>query len=153
MLAKLERFRQFSPAERRLLARSTTALALVGLSLRLSGFRRTFERLERRTAASPIGYPGDRDLEIQQAAESVTRAAYHMPLYRPSCLPQSLVLWHLLRRRGLPAELRIGVRKADGDFTAHAWVEYGGQVINDTPDVAQRFAMVDLPTSLAGARW
>lgn len=153
MPSKLERFRQLPPDERLLLAYSAVALLLVGVSLRLSGFRRTFDRVER-LAVNPHQNPTDDPPgEIDKAAEAVTRAAYHLPVYRPTCLPQSLVLWHLLRRQGLPAELRIGVRKEGGDFTAHAWVEYAGQVVNDAPDVAQRYAPVDLPASLAGARW
>jgi hypothetical protein len=59
-----------------------------------------------------------------------------------SCLRQSLLVWWLLRRQGVPAELRIGVRKQEG-FAAHAWVEVGDQPVNDAPDVAERFAPFD----------
>jgi transglutaminase-like putative cysteine protease len=59
-----------------------------------------------------------------------------------SCLRQSLLVWWLLRRKGVPAELRIGVRTQEG-FTAHAWVEVGGQPVNDAADVAERFAAFD----------
>lgn len=153
MPSKLQRLRQLPPDERRLLAYSAVALSLVGVSLRLSGFRRTHERVKRWGANSTHGQVGEMPDQVDKAAVAVTRAAYHLPGYRPTCLPQSLVLWHLLRRQGLPAELRIGVRKDGGDFTAHAWVEHEGQVVNDVPDVAQRYAPVDLPASLAGARW
>jgi len=44
--------------------------------------------------------------------------------------------------QGVPAELRIGVRTQEG-FSAHAWVEVGGQPVNDAPDVAERFAPFD----------
>jgi hypothetical protein len=153
VLAKLERFCQIPPDERRLLIRATAALSLVGLSLRMNGFRRTFEQMERFSNRTDDALPIDAMAESRKATQAVDRAAYNIPLYRPTCLPQSLVLWYLLRRRGLPAELRIGVRKAAGDFTAHAWVEHAGQVVNDDPDVAQRFTPVDLPASLTGARW
>ena len=59
-----------------------------------------------------------------------------------SCLRQSLLVWWLLRRKGLPAELRIGVQKQEG-FAAHAWVELARQPVNDAPDVAERFAPFD----------
>ncbi len=55
-------------------------------------------------------------------------AASHGP-YRATCLRQSLALWLLLRRRGIPAELRIGVRKEGGDLQAHAWVEHQGATL------------------------
>ncbi len=59
-----------------------------------------------------------------------------------SCLRQSLLVWWLLRRKGMPAVLRIGVQKQDG-FSAHAWVEVAGQPVNDAPHVAERFAPFD----------
>ena len=39
------------------------------------------------------------------------------------CLMRSLVLLRLLARRGIDAQLVLGVRGA-GDFAAHAWVEH-----------------------------
>jgi hypothetical protein len=44
-----------------------------------------------------------------------------------TCLPQSLSLWWLLRRRGLEPDFRLGVRHSKDEFQAHAWVEYEGQ--------------------------
>lgn len=45
-----------------------------------------------------------------------------------------------MQRRGLPAELRVGVDSTDAaEPLFHAWVEYGGQVVNDTPDVATQY--------------
>jgi hypothetical protein len=49
---------------------------------------------------------------------------------RATCLTQALAAQVLLRRRGYPAALRIGVaRGAGGRFEAHAWVESEGRVI------------------------
>ena len=42
------------------------------------------------------------------------------------CMDRSLVLIDLLARRGIPATLVIGARRAPG-FRAHAWVELAGQ--------------------------
>jgi hypothetical protein len=53
------------------------------------------------------------------------------------------VLCRLLRRQGLPATLRIGVAKPDGRLAAHAWVEHGGVALDDSQDVARRFAAFD----------
>jgi Transglutaminase-like superfamily len=49
-----------------------------------------------------------------------------------------VLLW-LLNRRGIPARLRIGVRKEEGELEAHAWIESGGVVLNDTADVSERY--------------
>ena len=63
-------------------------------------------------------------------ARIVDTAARHS-LKLPSCLEQSLVLWWLLHRQGIAAELRIGARKETNQFEAHAWVELEGVALND----------------------
>jgi hypothetical protein len=72
----------------------------------------------------------------------LTRIAGRYVPTNGSCLRLSLLVWWLLRRKGVPAELRIGVRQ-HGGFSAHAWVELAGQAVNDAPDVAERFAPFD----------
>jgi hypothetical protein len=51
---------------------------------------------------------------------------------KPLCLHRSLVLYRWLRQQGIPASLEVGW----GDRIGHAWVSYGGLVLNDRPDVA-----------------
>ena len=62
----------------------------------------------------------------------MVRAAAHHGLAHPNCLEESLVLWYLLQRTGIDAALRIGVRRHQGNFEAHAWVEYEGTPLNQT---------------------
>jgi len=70
-------------------------------------------------------------------------------LCQATCLRQSLVVWFLLRRRGLPAELRIGARKVEDRLEAHAWVESNGLCLDGTRELAEmgktpsRFTMFD----------
>jgi len=46
------------------------------------------------------------------------------------CLVRSLVVSGVLARRGIPAQLVLGVRPDRAEpFTAHAWVEHGGEVV------------------------
>lgn len=54
---------------------------------------------------------------------------------RATCLPQALAAEALLMRGGLPADLRIGVKKEpSGKLLAHAWVESDGRiVVGDLP--------------------
>lgn len=65
-------------------------------------------------------------------------ARYPRPWAR--CLQRSLALCLWLERQGFNPELKIGVRKEGAALEAHAWVEYCGEVINDSPDVSQIFA-------------
>jgi hypothetical protein len=85
---------------------------------------------------------------LRRWAERTARlvaAAGRLGLWRGSCLERSLVLCCLLSRRGLPAELRIGVRVEAGRLAAHAWVEAGGLVVNDHQGERRCFVPFDRP--------
>jgi hypothetical protein len=73
----------------------------------------------------------------------IVGSAERWSLLRPTCLTRSLTLGRLLRRQGLAANLRLGVAMPNGRFAAHAWVEHGGVVLNDTQDVARRYAPLE----------
>jgi hypothetical protein len=51
---------------------------------------------------------------------------------RAFCLERSLALFYFARRAGVPVTYHHGVQPLP--FTAHAWVEYDGQVINDVDE-------------------
>lgn len=134
-----------TPAERALLARASAMMPAVAASLRWRGFKQTSLWLAR--APQPETLP-PAALSADQISAVVDIVARRHPAYKATCLPQSLLLWHYLRGHGYPAELRIGVGKPQGVFAAHAWVELDGRVLNDRPDVGERYAVVDLPAAL-----
>ena len=67
----------------------------------------------------------------------MTRSKTRVPSYSDctvlleaiALVKESLILFRILRKRGVPAELRIGVRKVDGTFNAHAWIECHGRIL------------------------
>jgi hypothetical protein len=58
------------------------------------------------------------------------------------CLGRSLLLLWLLRVRGEPAELLIGIDKEAAALHSHAWIELRGRVIGDHPQLIRRFALL-----------
>ena len=58
---------------------------------------------------------------------------------------RSLTLWTMLRRRGIPVDLRVGFRKRAGKIEGHAWVEYQGRPINEKKDEALTFVATAEP--------
>ena len=60
-----------------------------------------------------------------------------------------MVLWWLLMSRSIAAELRVGARKDAQTFEAHAWVEYGGAVLNDVEE-SLHFVPFDGPIDSVG---
>lgn len=77
--------------------------------------------------------------DARRIALAVNRAA-SFGLFRPKCLVKSRALRKLLDEAGIPgAQVRVGVRLREGRFLAHAWVEYGGQVVGDDPEEVAHF--------------
>ena len=140
---RLRKFLELSPEDRVLFLKLWSLLPLVAALLRLLDYPRTLRLLSRWSpAASPrVDLPQDSMSYALRLGRLARMAGRYVPT-NGSCLRQSLLVWWLLRRKGMPAELRIGVRTQEG-FTAHAWVEVDGQPVNDAPDVAERFAPFD----------
>ena len=76
---------------------------------------------------------------IGDVVTAVDRAGRYVP--GGTCLPKSLALAWMLRRRGVSAAVRIGVRTAGG-FEAHAWVEVEGVALPAPDGAADRFAAI-----------
>jgi Transglutaminase-like superfamily len=146
-------WRGLTVAERRTLAAAWLLLPVIGAGLRLFGFSRLRGALGRWSALPATGGPARGARSAEEMARLVEAAARLGP-YRAACLVRALVLWWLLRRRGIPADLRIGVRLADdrqspvidrlsSRLQAHAWVEFDGVGLSDSADPAERFAAFD----------
>jgi hypothetical protein len=135
MIARVNSWRRLSRAERRDVLAFASLIPLAAALVRTAGFRRVQRALERSPQMPPAG---DAPSIERTLARGLARARRHAP-YPGNCLSQSIALCWLLRRRGVPASLRLGARIDAGAFSAHAWVESGDRVINETPDVTERF--------------
>jgi Transglutaminase-like superfamily len=58
------------------------------------------------------------------------------------CLGRSLLLFWLLKARGEPAELLIGISKETASLHSHAWIESRLRVIGDHPQIIGRFVIL-----------
>ncbi len=77
----------------------------------------------------PAGKPAEME-EMRAIIEAIERIGQVLAPLRINCLPQALVGHRLLGRKGFDVQLKIGVLKNRGDrLTAHAWLEYQGQVM------------------------
>jgi Transglutaminase-like superfamily len=63
---------------------------------------------------------------------------------RVRCLEQALTSYILLRRYRSDVALRIGV--TPHGFRAHAWVEVGGEPLNENADYLHTLGVFELPT-------
>lgn len=148
---KWRRFRERPPEDRALILRAAVILPLTGAGLRLLGFRRWKELIEEFFLPARPSHTlpdGPQRETAERAVRAVRSAELHGPA-SPNCLERSMTLWWLLRRAGIDGELHIGARKEDGQFKAHAWVELGGIVLNDSPEVHNHYARFDAPIAAA----
>jgi hypothetical protein len=141
-----ERLRRFSALERpaqSLFLRAIVLLPVVSLSLRWRGFRVTRATLER--FLSNANSKQDNTVASGRAAlvAHMVNAADRHGWVHPSCLAKSLALWWLLGREGITSELRIGIRKENEKFEAHAWVERDGAAVNEPEEHHQHYAAFD----------
>ncbi len=133
---KLAKLHALSWPERRTLLSAMAWMPLFWLGLHGLGLRRFQAWLQRPRLVTR----NDLSLhEIMSMATMVNRGA-RLVRIPGDCLPRSLLLGWLLRRRGVASQLRIGVKMDNGSLAAHAWVEYAGIPINDQPDVGAQFA-------------
>jgi hypothetical protein len=145
-----ERLRRFSALERpaqELFLRATVLLPLVALSLRWRGFRATQAALQRllpKAKPDPNAAPMSKEAAV--TAHMVNAADRH-GLVHPSCLAKSMTLWWLLGRQGIAAHLRIGIRKENEQFEAHAWVERDGAALNEPDEHHHHYVAFDAALS------
>ena len=135
-----------APRDRWLTLELLISLPLLTAAMKLFGFRRTYAALGRATAgrvqraarrhgaeSNARSTPGQ--LVAHHIGAVVVHVNRHVLPYQSKCLQESTALWYLLRRRGYPAELLVGVRTLLGPLEAHAWVELESAVLNHAANV------------------
>ena len=116
-------------------AEAWLTLAWIDLVIRLLPYRHWRRWLQ------PVEAPADgaaSDL-LSPLVLAVERAA-RRHLVPMNCLRRTLALQRMLARRQIATTLHLGVRRGDGRLEAHAWLSCGGRVLNDAPDVHERYA-------------
>ena len=121
----------------RLVGKALWLLLKFDIVSKLGGFRgiyqlvdicRTHERVD---LSNPM---------IGQICAAMAKACGYYPKSTP-CLQRSAALTWMLRSRGVPAELVVGVTQFP--FKSHAWVEVSGSVVNDRQRVRDAYLVID----------
>lgn len=147
MLADLYRWRGLASVDRKRLTRALLALPWVALGTRWFGFKSMQRRVTSNVSAD--GSPAlPASVASAHAIAHWVDVASRRGLVEGTCLTRSLTLLMLLKREGIPGNLRIGVRLNTGKLDAHAWVEVNGDPVNDTPDVVSRYTAYERTTPI-----
>jgi hypothetical protein len=128
---------RLSRSDRQLFVEAALLIPVLAVSLRVFDVQRTLRWIE--GAFRPRRRTSDEDEAIvDRAVRALRRTRRHAP-YAGRCLPRALALKWMLGRRGVESALRFGARMEQGRFSAHAWVERHGVVLEDFPQLTARF--------------
>jgi len=142
LLRKLHTFNALSTAERRAFFISLGLYPGIGLSLHIMGFKRTFSWLDSTAGVNSPSSEEKRVYEILLNTHQVFWLVKRYIPYKGTCLSRSMLLYWLLRREGVETNLRIGVKKDQEVFKAHAWLEYKTIVLNDLQRIDEQYAPI-----------
>jgi Transglutaminase-like superfamily len=125
----------------RVVVTSLVLLPFIQLMLRARGLKRSAIFL----AARSDRPAGELDIAAATSMADAVSIVAGRKMVGALCLGRSLLLWFLLRRRGMDAVLVVGTDVATGDdWQAHAWVELDSIPVNDTADVRTRYGSFGL---------
>ena len=138
------KLRHLSAWQWRVLLSTPLVLLLTWVRLRTRGYGGTLAAAQPEQSAPLVA--GEQVALAREASYAMAAAIKYGP-WRPKCLLRSLALGWYLGRRGLSFGVRLGVPNAESgssapaspEFSAHAWVEVGGTVVNDGEDVHDRY--------------
>lgn len=114
-------------------------LALIAHDVFMS--RHDFASLHRRVRQLPLQLMPGKAIAPSDAGFALDLACCFYPK-RVLCLQRSAVLVRMLRAKGIPAQMVIGVQTLP--FKAHAWVEVDGQIINDRLASREKFLVLEV---------
>ncbi len=144
-------WRTLTWAERGQLLLIALALPWIHGAIAVFGYQRTQQWLGRRSRRATAHVASDQELQRANRLARLAAVAGRHGAINATCLRQSLLLYWILRRRGLQPIVRLGVRKDAGNvLDAHAWVELDGHPLSSTSIQHQPFA--EVPAQVGGER-
>ena len=81
--------------------------------------------------------------EATSIAHAIQISVSFYRLSKKSCVSRSVMLWQCCQVRNIPAVCQLGYSEKLKQF--HTWVEVDSIPVNDTADVANRYACFDKP--------
>ena len=126
-MGRLASLRRLDSTDRLLLLEAALLLGAARLAIRFVPFARIAGRLGQHMAETPATQPPEALATSRRVRKAVELAARNLP-WESVCLPQAITAKLMLRRRGIPSTLYLGVLR-EKEFLAHAWVRAGEVVV------------------------
>lgn len=128
-----------------LLGEALAHLTWARLLVSIVPFRRLAGQLGERGRETPAAVPEEARPALREVEWSVQGIARHVPLGFV-CLPQAIAAKWMLRRRGWPSTLYLGVAP-NGDsaqLPAHAWLRVGSKIVTGEAEAAGHVVVLTL---------
>lgn len=84
------------------------------------------------------------DPRARQVAQALARAARRLP-FHTTCLVRAMAGRTMLRRRGIPCTLHLGVARQNGALAAHAWLTAEGGMITGGEEAPAFLPLAKIP--------
>jgi hypothetical protein len=153
-MSNLNKFLKCSRNEQWLLIQAIILFPFLHIALLTVGYSRLHDFVMKTTLLIPSRNVHSEIEALRRAVEiskSISLAAQH-GLIKATCLRRSFLLWCFLRKEGIPGQICFGVRKINHTLEAHAWVELGGIIINDSTEARDNYFVLEntLPPTHTG---
>lgn len=137
MKNNLQKLMAFSLNDWQVLFEAYFLIFALKISLRCCGFSRVYYYITKQRLPL-VGYSHEK---IEKLCYLVRLSCqYHF--CRAQCLHYALVAYYLLRQRGVEVDLCIGVRREGSDMAAHAWLEFEGRAIQESPETQKTYLLL-----------
>lgn len=125
-LARLRTLLRRPWADKWLLLQAYLLLGLTRLAILTLSFRRLARALGPLQTETPADIPAEHLAAARRIAWAIHRAGPYTP-WTSNCFPQAITGKILLRRRGIPSTLYLGVafKEDKSELEAHAWLRCG----------------------------
>ena len=126
-MGRVASFSRLDSTDRKLFLEAAVLLAAARLAIRFIPFARLAGHLGRHMAETPPSATPVALETSRRVSRAIRLAARNLP-WESVCLPQAIAAKAMLKRRGVPCTLYLGVLRNE-KFHAHAWVRAGGLVV------------------------
>lgn len=138
MMIRLKKFINLPFEDKKMVMNAFWTLIVVRCWLSIMPFQKVWERYNTSGGDDFNNTQSNPDI-VKHIAGTVDRVANHIP--GTQCLPRALTTKKMLLDYGYQSQLRIGVIKnANGEFSAHAWVERQNEIIIGDLDQLRTYA-------------
>lgn len=139
MRGRLRGWLELPSAERWQFACLLLGLPVVSLLLATSGYKRTLWMIEALSRRAGQRVPSPSELNAAERLAQLSGLAGRHGPYPITCLRQALLTYLWLRWRRFSPSLKLGGRRQEGRFDAHAWVELEGRALGQAELLHQVF--------------